>query len=152
MFIAHRGNTQGPNPEQENKPQYIIEALKNNFDVEIDVWLCKNNKWYLGHDKPQYAIDYSFLENEKLWCHAKNLEALSIMLQNPKIHCFWHQQDDYTITSKKFIWAYPGKKILPNSNTICVMPEWNDFQFNQNNIIGICSDYVMNERQKSSSA
>ena len=25
-----------------------------------------------------------------------------------RINCFWHQQDNYTITSKKFVWAYPG--------------------------------------------
>ena len=24
-------------------------------------------------------------------------------------HYFWHQEDDYTITSKGIIWAYPGK-------------------------------------------
>ena len=38
IFIAHRGNTKGPNKELENTPGYIDEALDNGFDVEVDIW------------------------------------------------------------------------------------------------------------------
>ena len=34
FFISHRGNTLGPNPEDENKIGYVEETLKN-FDVEV---------------------------------------------------------------------------------------------------------------------
>ena len=62
-----------------------------------------------------------------------------------KINChyFWHQEDDYTITSKGIIWTYPGKLLLKNS--ICVLPEL----FNKQilNCLGICSDYIQNYKK-----
>ena len=69
-FISHRGNLQGPNPERENEPAYIEEAIKAGFDVEIDVWMV-NNELFLGHDEPKYKISPDFLLNhqDKLWCH-----------------------------------------------------------------------------------
>ena len=35
-FISHRGNLNGPIEEYENHPEYILEALKKGFNVEID--------------------------------------------------------------------------------------------------------------------
>ena len=75
---------------------------------------------------------------KKLWCHAKTREAL-IALQKIKAHYFWHQNDDYTITSKGFIWTYPGKKLLPQS--ICVLPE--NVNYKTINCLGICSDFIL---------
>ena len=109
IFISHRGNMTGINPKRENEPLYIVEALEKGFDVEIDVWY-KKGQFYLGHDEPQYKVKREFLQNRKLWCHAKNIEALNKMLKED-IHCFWHQEDDVTLTSKGFMWTYPGKKI-----------------------------------------
>jgi hypothetical protein len=86
-LISHRGNINGPNKKLENSPNYIREALDHGFDVEIDVWVL-DGKYFLGHNAPQYPVLEEFLQNEKLWCHAKNLAALEQMLQNPKIHCF----------------------------------------------------------------
>ena len=44
-LIAHRGNIDGPNPERENSPEYIEEALKAGYDVEVDVWYdCADRK------------------------------------------------------------------------------------------------------------
>ena len=34
-FIAHRGNINGPNPIMENKPEYIIEALKVKINIKL---------------------------------------------------------------------------------------------------------------------
>ena len=39
-----------------------------------------------------------------------------------KFNFFWHQQDDFTLTNRGYIWTYPGKCITPMS--IMVMPEW----------------------------
>ena len=55
FFISHRGNLEGPIRSEENKIDYINNAINQNFDVEIDVWF-KNNNFYLGHDEPQYKI------------------------------------------------------------------------------------------------
>ena len=74
-----------------------------------------------------------------MWCHAKNLEALKIMLSYSDIHCFWHQEDDVTLTSRGYIWTYPGKPLTENS--IAVKPEKNNE--NVKKVLGICSDYVV---------
>ena len=70
ILISHRGNLRGRIPKYENNPSYIEKALKEGFDVEIDVWY-KDNEWYLGHDEPTYHINMNWLRNKKLWCHAK---------------------------------------------------------------------------------
>ena len=41
ILISHRGNLKGINPQRENEPLYIVEALEKGFDVEIDVWWKK---------------------------------------------------------------------------------------------------------------
>ena len=71
IYISHRGNLEGKNPERENHPIYIIEALSQGYDVEIDVWYV-DRSFFLGHDAPQYKVDTKFLQNANLWCHAKN--------------------------------------------------------------------------------
>ena len=120
-FIAHRGNLNGPNKEMENKPDYIDQAIATGYDVEIDVWV-KDEELYLGHDEPQYLVDYEFLKERQgvLWCHAKNLEAFEWLLHHD-FHTFFHDKDEYTLTSRGIIWAYPGSTL--SYNTVCVMPE-----------------------------
>ena len=54
-LISHRGNIKGPNPDQENRPWYIDEAILQGFDVEVDVWLV-DDEIVLGHDFPQYYV------------------------------------------------------------------------------------------------
>lgn len=140
IFIAHRGNIFGKNSSLENSINQINFCLENNINTEIDVWLI-DNIYYLGHDRPEQKINELFLENTMLWCHAKNAQALFRMTQNPKIHCFWHEEDKYTITSKGIIWAYPGEAV--SNNTVCVLPESNNTHIsNLQNCYGICSDNI----------
>ena len=82
ILISHRGNITGPNKEMENKPEYIEKTLKMGYDVEVDVWCFGDGGYWLGHDKPQYYVDESFLRNKKLWCHAKNIQGLYSMLED----------------------------------------------------------------------
>lgn len=138
ILISHRGNLNGIIHEKENSPDYIIDALKYDIDVEIDVWKI-NDKLYLGHDEPQYLIQEEFLYNNRFWCHAKNYEALEFMLDK-NIHCFWHENDTFTLTSKGVIWQYPSNIIYNNS--IFLYPE--KFNVDLNNVKGICSDYIIN--------
>jgi hypothetical protein len=109
--VAHRGNTKGRKPKRENDPTYIQEALDvklafPGYCVEVDVWL-EDGKFYLGHDEPKYKVKENFLENFRIICHAKNIEALHKMLLNKKIHCFWHEGDYCAVTSRGWIWKYP---------------------------------------------
>jgi len=136
FLIAHRGNITGKNPEKENEPSYILDAINKGFDVEIDVWYV-NNTFFLGHDNPQHEVDIEFLSNDKIWCHAKNIEALYEMIRYSSIHCFWHQTDDVTLTSKGYLWTFPGNKLTKNS--ISVKP---DHKINPGICAGICCDYI----------
>jgi hypothetical protein len=141
-YIAHRGLTKGPNAKLENQPEQISKSLAEGFDCEVDLWLV-NSDFYLGHDRPDYPIRKEFLNQPGLWIHCKNLEALEFCQYNINLNYFWHQEDDYTLTSKGFIWAYPGKK-LPKLG-VMVMPESVDPTLsNTRNIscYAVCSDYV----------
>ena len=140
IYISHRGNISGPNEKFENKIDYIQNALDKGYDVEVDVRF-ENDSFFLGHDYNQVEVDKNFLLNKKIWCHAKTKDALSA-LEKIKAHHFWHQEDDYTITSKGFIWTYPAKSLLTSS--ICVLPEIANYK--EINCLGICSDYI--ERYK----
>tara|TARA_R110000744_G_scaffold311029_2_gene418640 strand:+ start:5888 stop:6340 length:453 start_codon:yes stop_codon:yes gene_type:complete len=137
ILISHRGNVDGRDPERENSPRYINSALDAGYEVEIDVWY-QSGRWYLGHDEPQHQVELSYLKNKKLWCHAKNIEALRRML-GEDIHCFWHQTDDVTLTSRGFIWTYPEKPLTNVS--VCILTK-RDSEIPKKSF-AICSDYVI---------
>lgn len=147
IYIAHRGNLNGPNPEMENSPEYINTAIKSGFNVEVDVWSI-DNKLYLGHDKPQYLIKTGFLleRHKVLWIHCKNLEAVNALLKFKSLNIFVHDKDMATLTSHNYVWTYPGCKYYPD-NSICVMPEWETCDLttisslSSSGYIGICTDY-----------
>ncbi len=136
IFISHRGNISRKIKSKENTPLYVNQALKLGFDVEIDVWL-KNGEFYLGHDFPKIKINFKYLENKKLWCHAKNIDAI-FGLSKIKSKYFWHQKDDVTITSNGYFWTFPGKKLTKKS--ICVLPEISNYR--KIKCAGICSDFI----------
>lgn len=138
-LISHRGNIFGSNQNKENSPEYIETAIKAGFDVEIDVWLI-DSIFYLGHDKPIYRTSENFLVDHHLWCHAKNIDALNKMLLSGNIHCFYHSNDDAILTSKNFIWVYPGKE-MPKQQGIAVLPEQAK-DWDISSAVGICSDYI----------
>jgi hypothetical protein len=138
ILVSHRGNISGPNPENENHPDYITEALSRGFDVEVDVWGDK--ELWLGHDKPQYKCPTSFLINnyQKLWIHCKNLAAIDILSEFKVLNYFWHQNDDFTLTSKNFIWTYPGKYVCNKS--VLVIDDAREYAGPI--CFGLCSDYL----------
>jgi hypothetical protein len=141
ILISHRGNINGRNEVLENDPNYIDIALSSGFEVEIDIWTI-DNKLFLGHDEPKYNIELNWISEryEKLWIHCKNIESLLILKKsNYYLNYFWHQSDDITLTSKGFLWTFPGKQLTEYS--IACMPEIKKF----NNIdisFGICSDFI----------
>ena len=146
IYISHRGNINGPAPEKENNPDYIQIALDDGFHAEIDVWLV-DYKFYLGHDKPIYEIHFSYLQNDKLWCHAKNVEALNSMINMPEVQCFSHDNDSYVLTNHNYIWTFPSKNNKLMSRSIAVLPELVE-DWDLDYCYGVCSDYVVNYRIK----
>jgi len=143
ILIAHRGNIHGPNKLNENKPDYILETIKLGYDCEIDVWKIDSN-FFLGHDKPDYEIElhFLFINSSKLWIHCKNTQALDYLIQFKELNIFWHEEDHYTITSKGVLWAHP--KSIMTVNTIIVMPEHKNNQYDFTKCLGICTDYINN--------
>jgi hypothetical protein len=138
-IIAHRGNLEGPS-KQENSIQSIYKCFDLDLDVEIDVWWHKGSFW-LGHDEPHTLLTTDrILRDQRLWCHAKNLEA-AFHLRRIDAHYFWHQEDDFTLTSKGFFWTYPGKPLTENS--IAVMPEWQIHEETFSSALGVCTDFPL---------
>lgn len=148
-LISHRGNIYRSIPERENTPEYIQEALDLGYEVEVDVWLEEDGDLYLGHDYGKHRIDISYLINDKLWVHAKTIDTLHHLLQNRFIHCFFHDRDDCTLTSRNYIWTFPGRLIL--SNSICVLPE-KITGYRPTKCAGICSDYIFNYKYEFSNS
>lgn len=119
-----------------------MEALAMGFDVEIDVWYTDSKLW-LGHDKPQYEVTLQWINErkEKLWMHCKNIQAIEFFnwfRHDNKLNCFWHETDTVTLTSRGYIWAYPGTQ--PIENSITVLPEIHKEDIRQS--LGICSDFI----------
>jgi hypothetical protein len=141
LLIAHRGNLSGPIPTLENSPNYIQQALHSGYSVEIDLRV-KDDKFYLGHDYAQYPISEDFLlENKgKLWVHCKDNIAFTKALQL-NLNCFWHNTDDYTMTSYGYVWCYPGKEPVGKMSVV-VLPEQGPYRLDKN-WFAVCSDYVL---------
>ena len=136
IYISHRGFINGVDEKIENNPINIAKLLEKNIHVEVYVRYY-NDSFYLGHDDPKYKIDVNFLKHKNLWCHAKNFKTLD-EIRKIDCHYFWHQEDDYTLTSKGFIWVYPGKPLIRNS--IAVLPE--KFKQDLSICYGICTDNI----------
>lgn len=143
IYISHRGNLNGKKPHLENKQEYIDDALDMGFDVEVDVWYIDGIFW-LGHDGPQYKIDFDWLDNRshRLWVHCKNKEVVEYFIENDyqtaNINWFWHEEDTMVLTSFNYVWVYPGKQ--PVKKSIAVMPEIYKDDISQ--CLGICSDVI----------
>ena len=140
LKISHRGTVNGPDLEKENTIEQIFIAIGKGFDVEVDVWVI-DGLIFFGHDYPKYLIDDFIIKKIKdsAWFHCKNLEALLFFANNPVPYVFfWHQKDDFTLTSNGYIWTYPNKDITSSSIIVDL-----DLNYKYSNIIpyAICTDY-----------
>ena len=136
ILISHRGNINGRNPNLENGQRYCQKAIDAGYNVEIDVHFYDGILW-TGHDRPQYRVDDDFLIQEEVWCHAKDIMALRRLLEL-ETHCFFHQNDPVTLTSKGYMWTYPTQPLTEKS--ICVKPEVQLIALKHS--AGICSDVI----------
>ena len=141
-LIAHKGNINGPDPSTENHPDQIDKCIAEGYDVEIDVrYNVEKDKFYLGHDESKYEINWWWLAGklEHLWIHCKDLTTLHEFTSNTSgYNYFWHQGDDYTLTSKGQIWASSGKPYKDDTVIVVENPE----DVKEYDCYGICSDYV----------
>jgi hypothetical protein len=143
ILIAHRGNVNGKQADRENTLSYIKEALDQGYHCEIDICKWDGDKFWLGHDEPTEPVDADWLKNNRLWCHAKDYNSLEAMLIQD-IHCFFHHNDDYTLTSQGYIWAYPGK--IGGKRSIAVHPERLSMDLVKK-FSGVCSDNLIEYKE-----
>ena len=140
-LIAHRGNLEGPDPSTENQPTKIEACLDSGYDVEVDVWYDDEGKLWLGHDAPQYEVTWWWLAGKSahLWVHCKDFRTFHEFSTNTSgYNYFFHQGDDYTLTSKEYIWSSPGKSYT--NKTVRMIDTEEDTQ--ESDCYAICSDYV----------
>lgn len=144
-IIAHRGNLDGRNPFEENRPEYIDKAIEEGFDVEIDI-RSEDHNFYLGHDDPQYQVSMLWLyqRKDKLWIHCKDFRSMEVLSNSPvDFNYFWHESDRYTLTSNGIGWVYPGQQ--PYEKSVVVLPEdtlYFDEEYVKNNkFYALCTDF-----------
>lgn len=129
----------------ENHPDYIKKALDAGFNVEVDVQSIRNGEALIGHGGPSYTTNLDMICDDRVWCHAKTLSALEDLL-HIGAHCFWHQDDDYTITSKGVIWTARDEcggnivRVTKKASDVGEVMTDNGLLFNH--LYGVCCDYV----------
>lgn len=139
-IISHRGNLNGSDLKTENNPIQIKKVLSIGYDVEIDLFSI-NNKLFLGHDNPQYEINRDFILSSGLWIHCKNFEALKFCsLFKEYLNFFYHEEDTFVLTSRRFIWTFPQEKIPLDDISIAVLPERVP-NWDVKNAGGVCTDF-----------
>lgn len=142
-WISHRGNLTGPDPSRENHPDQLNYVIEQGYDVEVDVWKI-HDTLYLGHDEPLYPVSLEFLNRDSIWCHAKNLDALEYLL-NKGVHCFFHENDRFTLTSRGFIWTYPNQNLTEKSISVVLEKDFKNIK-----CFGVCGDFVEIWKSKNS--
>ena len=121
-LIAHRGNINESNKENENKISQIYKCINSGFDVEIDIHLI-NNKLYLGHDKGEEIISIKELKEirEKCWIHCKNIEALTYFYRNQDKFNFFGMKRTHTVLQVSVTYGHTqAHKLHPNVYWLCL--------------------------------
>lgn len=148
LYISHRGSVSGPNPKLENTLSYLSDAINLGYHVETDVWVIGED-FYLGHDEPEHYITLYDLEQlaPKSIFHAKNDQSLQYFTTTD-FHYFSHEKDSVVLTSKQWLWYYPGVNpvLKPNNKAIAVMPE-SAKAFDISHFYGICTDKILHYKR-----
>lgn len=143
IFISHRGNLDGVNPDRENSPDYIMECLNEGFHCEVDLRM-KDGKPHLGHDRADYRTNAEFLRDSRLWIHVKEYDALVWLKENcPTSKYFCHESDKYTLVSNGMIWSHDLTNAM---NSFCVIPLLSREEvksYDQTGFGAVCSDYIL---------
>lgn len=143
-IISHRGNVCGPVPDKENRPSYIDVVIQMGYEVEVDIRYI-NDEFWLGHDRPEYKIEMSWMKLRKdyIWYHCKDQNSVIKFLElNDGFKYFCHKKDDYVLTSTGHIWVHD---LCSDINEKCIIPLLNlsDIQKYENSTPGfICTDFI----------
>lgn len=147
-LIAHRGNIRGKILHLENTEPYIIDAIAQGYQVEIDMWYV-NQTLYLGHDDPLYKTSFEFLHEHsaELLIHCRDLKTLEFMHNDKKLskfNYFYHVTEPAVISSHGDIIMHShANRCIDNS--IYMLPEILGIKNRYlKKCAGICSDVIFN--------
>jgi hypothetical protein len=143
-IISHRGNINGPLPEKENRPSYIDCAIQLGYEVEVDIRYI-NNEFWLGHDKPQFKVEISWMKIRKndIWYHCKDkLSSIKLLELNDGYKFFCHKSDDYVLTSTGHIWVHDIDSEINDKCIIPLISEYDILNYKDLNPAFICTDFV----------
>lgn len=142
-LISHRGNYNGVNPERENKPSYIDTAISMGYEVEVDIRHVEG-EFYLGHDTPDTLVTLTWIEKRKnnIWFHCKNLESAKELSKIENVKYFCHSNDDYVLTSTKYLWVHNLKLPIDNTCIIPLLDEQSVKNFENKDVYAICTDHL----------
>lgn len=137
IIIAHLGNINGRQPENENKLQYIQKALKAGWHVCIDVaYHCGG--FVLPFDGGFQAVPTAVLSKQRVWCRAHDPITLDALC-DINAHVFLNTESWLALTSAQFVWTMPGHILTPRS--IACFPEAaHEDWLRQADPAGLCSD------------
>ena len=138
IFIAHRGNIDGPNPKLENTQEYLSAAVDAGYGVEVDIQWSRGVLYY-GHDHPQEPVDEKFITKTHVFCHAKNVETVPALI-NMGCNVFVHDTDPCVFTSRGQIWCYPGVHVKSDRAIWLDLHDQPLPKEISNKLYGICGD------------
>ena len=104
-----------------------------------------------------YIVDFLIRNKDSFILHIKKFDSKSDFVNKSlsqiyKIcHCFSHEEDNFTITNRGWIWSHPKMGFVPNS--IFVLPEKfvplnsREFKNKLNLLKGICTDFPLEIKQ-----
>ena len=142
-IIAHRGRIEN-SKYQDNTLEAIKESLDKGLSVEIDLMKI-NERFYLGHDNPNFEIQLSEIDYDKVYIHMKTPHIIDTI----KADFFFIENDSYALTKKNKIWTNYNNKEY-NQDSIMCSAELVGGNFNMNKIFswakkahGICTDFPL---------
>lgn len=145
LQLHHRGNSRHQ-PHVENDPARIEQLVGAGRHVEIDIWYTSNGL-FLGHDAPIYPVTIDWICNRKeyLLIHCKDGATFSWLSDlngehGYELNLFYHTDEDYVLSSRGWIIAYPGKPLYPNC--LNMMPEMMGCVALDTDYFAICSDLL----------
>jgi hypothetical protein len=151
IIISHRGNTDGPEVESENHPDFIDKAISTGFEVEVDLRFIDGDFW-LGHDEPQWRISEEWMSSRrnKIWFHCKDFESATALINTKNGYKFFcHSNEPYVCTSHNYLWVHDLSYEIDKN---CIIPLISDKDLTNHplykNCHGICTDYpskIVNE-------
>lgn len=135
-FVSLRGNLNGRDLENENRPYIVSERLKEGYWCWVDVW-WKEDGFYLGTEEPKWLVKPSFVKIYSLLANAKNFTTLLKLYDIGCPHIFMYEDkpvltDFGKIVSDTYIDGYEPNTILLTDDVI----------YRESSLYGIVSDYI----------